>query len=235
MVHAVLDAAAPGVTIIDLTHQIPAFDVRAGRTRLVRVMPHLGPGVVLAVVDPGVGSARRGLCIEVTLPGGDPRFFVGPDNGLLIVAAESAGEAPISRAFGLRRDRDRRAGTFDGRDLFAPVAAALCRGVRPEDLGDPVDPESLCGSPVAWWRRVGSGTGGAACGPRSCGWTTSATCSWRPRSPMPRPPACHPPARWTSPSSDVAIPLRRVGTFADLAQGELGLLIDPTDTGRCRR
>ena len=99
VVHAVLAAASPGLTIIDLTHHVPAFDVRAGSHTLVRASPHLGPGVVLAVVDPGVGSERRG-----SVPTGDasraagPTFFVGPDNGLLIAAAELVGEAPIARA-----------------------------------------------------------------------------------------------------------------------------------------
>ena len=226
MVHAVLDAAAPGLTIIDLTHQVPAFDVRSGSHTLVRVMPHLGPGVVLAVVDPGVGSARRGLCIEVTLPGGDPRFFVGPDNGLLIAAAESAGEAPISRAFGLRRDGDRERGTFDGRDLFAPVAATLCRGVPPEDLGDPVDPESLV--------RITGGVveEGRLRDGRSC---MRAEVMWvdhfgnlQLAATLADAQAAGVPSTGTVDLTvlDVAIPLRRVGTFADLAQGELGLLID---------
>jgi S-adenosylmethionine hydrolase len=145
VVHAVLVAAAPGVTIIDLTHQVPAFDVRAGAHTLVRAMPHLGPGVVLAVIDPGVGSRRRGLCIQVTASDGTSTFFVGPDNGLLVAAAELVGEAPVTRAFELHRAdvNDERWSTFDGRDLFAPVAAALCRGEEPEALGDPIDPDSL--------------------------------------------------------------------------------------------
>jgi hypothetical protein len=77
--------------------------------------------------------------------GGDARFFVGPDNGLLIAAAELAAEAPIAQVFALQRDDadGARGATFDGRDLFAPAAAALCRGVPAGDLGDPVDPESL--------------------------------------------------------------------------------------------
>ena len=160
VVHAVLHAAAPGLTIIDLTHEIPAFDVRAGANTLPRAAPHLGSGVVLAVVDPGVGSDRRGLCLEVKREGREgrqgrqgrqgrdgregpdgPSFFVGPDNGLLIAAAELVGgQAPVARAFALTGAGG---GTFDGRDLFAPAAAALCGGKRPEDLGDPIDPQSL--------------------------------------------------------------------------------------------
>ena len=67
VVHAVIAARAPGTTVIDLTHHIPPFDVRAGSHTLVRAVPHLGPGVVLAVVDPGVGTARRGIALEVAL------------------------------------------------------------------------------------------------------------------------------------------------------------------------
>ena len=137
---------SPGLTVIDLTHQIPAFDVRAGSHTLVRASPHLGPGVVLAVVDPGVGSAAaRPVHAGDACCGDGPAFFVGPDNGLLIAAAEQVGEAPIARAFELRRPGEvaGRGRTFDGRDLFAPAAAALCGGVAPEELGDPIDPLSL--------------------------------------------------------------------------------------------
>jgi hypothetical protein len=147
VVHAVITARAPGTTVIDLTHHIPPFDVRAGSHTLVRAVPHLGSGVVLAVVDPGVGTMRRAIGIEVTLPdaGGTPLYFVGPDNGLLVAAAESAGEAPISAVVELRRDPapPDRGATFDGRDVFAPSAAALCSGAALSELGEPVEPSSL--------------------------------------------------------------------------------------------
>ena len=147
VVHAVIADQAPGTTVIDLTHHIPPFDVRAGSHTLVRAVPHLGSGVVLAVVDPGVGTVRRGVGIHVAVAdsSGAPMYFVGPDNGLLVAAAESAGEAPISTVVELRRDPTPpdRGATFDGRDLFAPVAAALCSGVPLGDLGEPVEPASL--------------------------------------------------------------------------------------------
>jgi S-adenosyl-L-methionine hydrolase (adenosine-forming) len=145
VVHAVLHAAAPGATVIDLTHRIPVFDVRAGAHTLVRAVPHLGSGVVLAVVDPGVGSARRGVCLQSDSPEGGPTFFVGPDNGILVAAAELVGGGKIAGAFelsGLSAPADHRS-TFDGRDLFAPVAAALCTGTPPELLGEPIDPGTL--------------------------------------------------------------------------------------------
>ena len=145
VVHAVIVARAPGTTVVDLTHHIPPFDVRAGSHTLVRAVPHLGPGVVLAVVDPGVGTARRGVGLEVTLHAGGSLWFLGPDNGLLVAAAEAAGEAPVTRVVELTRQpvsADRGA-TFDGRDLFAPAAAALCTGTALGGLGDPIDPASL--------------------------------------------------------------------------------------------
>ena len=145
VVHAVIAARAPGTTVIDLTHHIPPFDVRAGSHTLVRAVPHLGSGVVLAVVDPGVGTARRGIALEVALPSGASLAFVGPDNGLLVAAAEAAAEAPVARVVELARPPapPDRGSTFDGRDLFAPAAAALCSGVALEELGEPIDPASL--------------------------------------------------------------------------------------------
>jgi S-adenosylmethionine hydrolase len=145
VVHAVIAARAPGTTVIDLTHHIPPFDVRAGSHALVRAVPYLGPGVVLGVVDPGVGTARRGIGLQVVLSSGATLSFVGPDNGLLVAAAEAAAEAPVSRVVELARPPapPDRGSTFDGRDLFAPAAAALCTGAALEDLGEPVDAMSL--------------------------------------------------------------------------------------------
>src|SRR6204780_2084027 len=145
VVHAVIAARAPGTTVIDLTHHIPPFDVRAGSHTLVRAVPHLGSGVVLAVVDPGVGTARRGIALEGALPGGASLAFVGPDNGLLMAAAEAAAEAPVARVVELARSPapPDRGSTFDGRDLFAQAAAALCSGVALEELGEPIEPRSL--------------------------------------------------------------------------------------------
>ena len=145
VVHAVIAAAAPGTIVIDLTHDIPAFDVRAGSHTLVRAVPYCGPGVVLAVVDPGVGTARRGIGIEVARPAGGAMHFVGPDNGLLVAAAEAAGESPVSRVVELERPTARpdRGSTFDGRDLFGPAAAALCAGTSLRELGEVIEPHSL--------------------------------------------------------------------------------------------
>jgi len=145
VVHAVIAAHAPGTTVIDLTHHVPPFDVRAGSHTLMRAVPHLGPGVILAVVDPGVGTARRGIALEIALPTGASLAFVGPDNGLLVAAAEAAAEAPVTRVVELTRPPapPDRGSTFDGRDLFAPAVAALCSGAALEELGEPIDPMSL--------------------------------------------------------------------------------------------
>lgn len=136
VVHAVLLRLDPDLAVVDLTHGLPAFDVRAGAESLARAVPHLGPGVVLAVVDPGVGGARRGVSVRAR----DGRWFVAPDNGLVVPAVEACGG--VASVLVLRK----RAGdpaTFDGRDVFAPAAAALARGVRPASLGDEADPNSL--------------------------------------------------------------------------------------------
>ncbi len=146
VVHAVIARLAPGTTVIDLTHHIPAFDVRAGSHTLERAVSYLGPGVVLAVVDPGVGTRRRGIGLRVALPSGGSLSFVGPDNGLLVAAAEAAAEAPVSHVVELVRQQassPERGATFDGRDLFGPAAASLCAGSALEELGEEIDPLSL--------------------------------------------------------------------------------------------
>ncbi len=150
VVHAVLHRSAPGVPVIDLSHHVPPFDVAAGAALLVRAGPSLGQGVVLAVVDPGVGTARRAVAIRtLAAPGGDgPSWLVGPDNGLLPPLAEVSGgtdsviaidrNGPVLGAIPVDSGR-----TFDGRDVFAPAAAHLVLGGDPAALGPTVDPGSL--------------------------------------------------------------------------------------------
>ena len=131
---------APGVPLVDLTHGVPAFDVRAGALALERSVPHLGPGVVLGVVDPGVAGERSGLALGVRADKG-PGYLVGPDNGLLIWAAELLGG--VSEAVELPALSDGRRSTFDGRDVFAPVAASLWKGAAIGELGHAVEVEAL--------------------------------------------------------------------------------------------
>jgi len=125
----------PGATIVDLTHEIPAGDVRLGAIQLAWAAPYLPPGsIVAAVVDPGVGGDRRGLVI-----GSGGRWMVGPDNGLLWPAAEQLGKPS---AYALDQPEywlSPVSCTFHGRDVFAPVAAALARGVPVGRLGAPID------------------------------------------------------------------------------------------------
>lgn len=134
-------SVAPGVAVVDLTHQVPAFDVLAGAETLRHATRYMPPDTVyLAVVDPGVGTERRALAIGT----GSGAFLVGPDNGLLLPAAEALGGVR-----GAVRLTDGRyhvhpvSNTFHGRDVFAPVAAHLAAGVRLEALGEAVEPASL--------------------------------------------------------------------------------------------
>jgi S-adenosyl-L-methionine hydrolase (adenosine-forming) len=141
VVKAVVRDLAPHVMVIDLTHEVPAFDVRAGALTLARCVSYVPEGVVLAVVDPGVATDRRAVAIEVADGAG---VFVGPDNGLLAPAVALAGGA--TRAVELTSELHRLAApgaTFAGRDVFAPAAAHLCNGVDLTELGPEVDPHLL--------------------------------------------------------------------------------------------
>ncbi len=144
VVKGVVKSIAPDVTVVDLTHQIPAYDVRAGSLALARSMQYLAPGVVLAVVDPGVGSDRRAVAVEVGGDDGTTAFLVGPDNGLLAPAVAMVGGARRAVALTNPDYQIPAPGpTFAGRDVMAPAAAHLCAGVELDLLGEPVDPLSL--------------------------------------------------------------------------------------------
>jgi hypothetical protein len=151
VVHRVIEATVPGTRVIDLTHLIPPHDVRAGALSLRRAAPWLAPAVVLAVVDPGVGSTRRALAIEA----GPDLTLVGPDNGLLVPAARAVGGITAAVELPPHRRADPELGpTFDGRDVFAPAAARAAAGVPLAGLGNAVDPSSLCEAPVPQPRRL---------------------------------------------------------------------------------
>jgi len=141
VVHSVIRSIAPAAHIIDLTHDIAPYDVRAAGLLLARSAPWLCPGVVLAVVDPGVGTERRAIAVEV---GDGASVLVGPDNGLLAPAVAMCGGA--TRAVELANDEyhlESPGPTFAGRDVFAPAAAHLCTGVDLAELGPEVDPITL--------------------------------------------------------------------------------------------
>jgi S-adenosylmethionine hydrolase len=131
----------PRVRIVDITHGIDAHDVRAAGLALARAAQYLLPGVVLGVVDPGVGGARKPVCLEV---GSGQSYLVGPDNGLFAPAIAMVGGA--TAAWVLDNDEFHLPGigsTFDGRDVFAPVAAHLSNGVAASAMGTPIDPALL--------------------------------------------------------------------------------------------
>ena len=123
-VRAVLHREAPGVPVVDLFADAPAFDAMASAYLLAAYADAFPEGsVLLCVVDPGVGSARAPIVVRA-----DGRWYVGPDNGLLAIAARRDAEA---RAWRITWRPERLSASFHGRDLFAPVAARLARGEAP--------------------------------------------------------------------------------------------------------
>ncbi|HET6964602.1 MAG TPA: SAM-dependent chlorinase/fluorinase [Acidimicrobiales bacterium] len=143
VVHAVLSAHAPSAARIDVTHHIPAHDIQAGALTLWRAAPWLAPGVILGVVDPGVGTERRAVAIEVAEAG---TVLVGPDTGLLLPAAHRLG--PVTGAVELPPEPTAPGATFAGRDIFAPAAGRAAAGAPLQDLGEPLDPATLRGEAV---------------------------------------------------------------------------------------
>ncbi len=140
VVHGVIARIAPQSRVIDINHRIAPGDVRAGALSLLRAVQYLPAGVVLAVVDPGVGTDRRALAVETS-----EMAFVGPDNGLLSPAVAMVGGAQRMVSIENLEYRLPGAGdTFWGRDVFAPAAAALAAGeVRLSELGPPIGPHEV--------------------------------------------------------------------------------------------
>jgi len=139
--HGVILRICPQARIVDLSHGIARHDVRAGALTLRRALPYLPPGVHLAVVDPEVGGRRRAVAVRVAQ---DDRLLVGPDNGLLSLAAARFGGVVEAVEVGRSTHRlEPVSATFHGRDLFAPVAAHLAVGAPLAGAGDPLDPEEL--------------------------------------------------------------------------------------------
>jgi S-adenosylmethionine hydrolase len=131
----VLAGRAPEARVIDLTHGIPPQDVFAGALALRAAVPYFPSRTIhVAVVDPGVGGPRRPLCVETA-----DAVFVGPDNGLLSLAAPAGAVSRIVHLTDARFLLPAPSSTFHGRDVFAPVAAALATGTPPASLGDSVD------------------------------------------------------------------------------------------------
>ena len=135
--HAVIARIAPDVRVVDLGHGLPRHQVRPAALALRNALPYTPPGVHLAVVDPEVGAERRAVAVRAAQ---EDRILVGPDNGLLALAAERFGGAV--QAVDIARSPHRLqpvAATFHGRDIFAPVAAHLAAGASLAEAGDPFD------------------------------------------------------------------------------------------------
>ena len=218
VVHSVIRQIAPAAAVIDVTHEVPAHDVRAGGLALARSAQYLVPGVVLAVVDPGVATARRAVAVEV---GDGASILVGPDNGLLAPAVAMVGGA--TRAVELTSTEHRLESpgpTFAGRDVFAPAAAHLCRGVPLDALGPEIDPAGLrpgvlplpqvedggLGAEVLWVDRFGNAQ-------LNLGPDELAALGLLDQ-------------RITLRTEDGDRTARRVAAYADLGAGELGLAVD---------
>lgn len=218
--HAVILRGAPDARIVDLTHDVPPQDVRAGAGLLARAVVHTPVAVHCAVVDPGVGTARAALALQVER--GDR--LVGPDNGLLAPAADALGGV-IAAVHVTVRPEARVSATFHGRDVFAPAAATLASGADLAEVGTPVtgfvelpppglvvEPGSLV-SDVEWidvFGNVALGAGSADLERAGLGAVGASIVV----SPL------------RAAASAERVEVRRVRTFADLAPGEPGLLID---------
>ena len=135
----------PDANIIDINHQVPRYSVRDGAGSLVFALPHMPVGTHVAVVDPGVGTERLSVALQVAR--GD--VLIGPDNGLLIPAAQALGGITEARAI---ENRDLMlkviSSSFHGRDIFSPVAAHLANGVPYETVGPTVAIDALVRLPV---------------------------------------------------------------------------------------
>ncbi|MQA03007.1 MAG: hypothetical protein GEV07_09880 [Streptosporangiales bacterium] len=140
----VLRRFAPHADVVDVTHTVPAQDIRHAALVLARTVPWFTGAVHLAIVDPGVGTDRRAVAVRA----GDS-VLVGPDNGLLIAAADALG-APREAVALTNTDRFLMpvSATFHGRDVFAPSAGQLASGCALTDLGEPIDPATLVRLPT---------------------------------------------------------------------------------------
>jgi S-adenosylmethionine hydrolase len=128
-------------TIVDITHGIEKFDIRTGAFILASVVPYFPKGTVhIAVVDPGVGTNRRSILVE-----SKQGFFVGPDNGVLMLAAQKLGSEHTFEINNPKFMLPKISSTFHGRDVFAPAATYLEMGMKPSEFGpeisDAINPE----------------------------------------------------------------------------------------------
>src|SRR5713101_6273111 len=135
----VIKQIARDVQIIDISHGVAPQAIQSGALLLARAVPYMPVGINLAIVDPGVGRGRRAVAIRTA----DERVYVGPDNGLLMLAADASSVESVRELTNPRYRLERVSRTFHARDIFAPAAAYLATGVSFEDLGEEVDPATL--------------------------------------------------------------------------------------------
>lgn len=137
----------PAAQVIDLTHQVSPQAVREGAFLLQNAYPYFPPDTIhVAVVDPGVGTERKGICIHVPGMG----YFIGPDNGLFSYVLDQFPNTPIHEITNPRFQRAEISATFHGRDVFAPASAHLSLGEDWEEIGPPLENWSPVRLPNLW-------------------------------------------------------------------------------------
>ncbi|MEM3769800.1 MAG: SAM-dependent chlorinase/fluorinase [Candidatus Bathyarchaeia archaeon] len=130
-IKAVILGINPSVEVVDISHQIEKFNIRMGAYVLASAAPYFPKGTIhIAVIDPGVGTKRKPILIETEIS-----FFIGPDNGVLALAAEKQGIRHIYEITNPKYMLPKVSTTFHGRDIFAPAAAYLSKGVSPSEFG----------------------------------------------------------------------------------------------------
>ncbi|MDQ5846979.1 MAG: SAM-dependent chlorinase/fluorinase, partial [Acidobacteriota bacterium] len=133
-VKGVILSINPAATIVDITHEIPPQDIEAAAFTLLAAYATFPLKTVhVAVVDPGVGSSRRPILVEAA-----GQFFVGPDNGIFSYLCDSVKNSQVFHLTNAKYFRQPVSPTFNGRDVFAPVAAAISNGADPQQLGDKI-------------------------------------------------------------------------------------------------
>jgi S-adenosylmethionine hydrolase len=218
VVKSVIRQIAPHAAVVDITHEIRPYDTRGASLTLARSVQYLCPGVVLAVVDPGVGTHRRAVAIEV---GDGQSYLVGPDNGMLAPAIGMVGGA--TGAVELTNPEYQLAApgpTFAGRDIFGPAAAHLCAGVPMAELGDLVDVATLLPGVIPLPRQEGPALIGEVLwvdryGNCQLNVDPDEVADWGDRIQV----------KWVRPTEGTRT-ATRVHTFDDLGPGQVGLVVD---------
>ena len=218
VVKSVIRSIAPHAAVVDITHDIRPYDLKGGALTLARSVQYLCPGVVLAVVDPGVGTDRRAVAIEV---GDGQSYLVGPDNGLLASAVGLVGGATAAVELTATYYQLPAPGpTFAGRDIFAPAAAHLCAGVPLDALGPRIDPAELVPGIVPLPREEGDTIIGEILwvdryGNCQLNIDPEAVETWGARVQL----------RWSKPREGVRTAVR-AATYAELGPSQVGLVVD---------